>query len=63
MAQEEREAANAALALDELIEKRVWEIIEKERWRAADLVLQGLRDNYHNPEFSNIIAAALKNRF
>lgn len=62
MTPEEKEAANAALALDEMIEKRVWEIIEKERWKAADLVLQGLRDIYRNPEFSNIIAMALKGR-
>lgn len=62
MTQEEREAANAALALDALIEKRVWEIIEKDPWRAGDLVIQVLRNNQHTPELSNIIAAVLKNR-
>jgi len=45
MTQEEREAANAALALDELIEKRVWEIIEKDRWRVDALVLEAIRRN------------------
>lgn len=62
MTLEEKEAANAALALDELIEQRVWDIIEKGRWKAAGIVFQGLRDIYHNPEFSDIIAATLKNR-
>lgn len=62
MTQEEREAANAALALDELIEKRVWEILEKDQWRARDLVIQVLRDNQHAPELSNIITTILKNK-
>lgn len=62
MTQEEREAASAALALDELIEKRVWEILEKDQWRAGGLVLHALKLHQHNPELSNTIATALKYR-
>lgn len=62
MTPEEKEAANAALALDEMIEKRVWEIIEKERWKLDLAVLQALRNLQHLPEFSNILSAALKVR-
>lgn len=45
MTLEEKEAANAALALDELIEQRVWDIIEKDRWRVDALVLEAIRRN------------------
>lgn len=45
MTPEEKEAANAALALDELIEQRVWDIIEKDRWRVDALVLEAIRRN------------------
>lgn len=45
MTQEEREAANAALALDELIEKRVWEIIQTKPWLLDTLVVDAIRRN------------------
>lgn len=62
MTQEEREATNAALLLDEMIEERIWQAIEKGRWKVEGIILQELRDLQHNPEFSNIIATALRNR-
>lgn len=62
MTPEEKESVNAALLLDEMIEKRVWEIIEKDRWKAEGVILRGLRDIQHSSEFSNIIATALRNR-
>ena len=45
MTQEEREAANAALALDELIEKRVWEIIQTRPWLLDKLMIDAIRRN------------------
>ena len=63
MTQEEREAANAALALDELIEKRVWEIIEKDQWRfdqkVIDAVVRGTWDSRLTQSIVDIIKQKL----
>ena len=47
MNQEDREMTNAALLLEEKINERVWQAIEKDKWRIDELVFDTVHRNRH----------------
>lgn len=63
MNQEDREMANAALALDEKINERVFEALNINRFVFEDMVLNAiLRRGQYDTTFQNTIAKIVKDR-
>jgi len=63
MNQEDREMANAALALDEKINERVFEALNINRFVFEDMVLNAiLRRGQYDANFQSVIAKIVKDR-
>jgi hypothetical protein len=63
MNQEDREMANAALALDEKINERVFEALNVNHFAFEDLVMNAiLRRGQYDTTFQNVIAKIVKDR-
>jgi len=58
----ERERANVALLLDEEIDRRVLDALQRNPWVFDDLVFNMLERHVNNPRLQNLISGTLKIR-
>lgn len=62
MRQEDRDTANTALMLDELIANRVWEILGSDPYKFESMVLDAVSKSRWDPRLSEIITTIVKNK-
>lgn len=62
MDDEDREAANAALLLDEKINDRIWQVFEENGWRFDQYVLDAISRNKRDPRLAMTVTDLVKEK-